>query len=314
MKACIPLFLLAAFLSCTTVDMEKRARPDVGAGEAPGGKNDGVTVAYLDPGPPEVVYVEKPVYIPEGTPYTPPPSGRAAVAGSNAAGILEPKDYSKAVMVYDYDRDFVYEVYTQPLRATDICLEPGEQVTETPFVSDSERWLLGAGISLENRMNVQHIYVKPTVHGIEASLIINTDRRVYHLIIKSFKDIHMPVVRWKYHSPLPGTYIGLPSPERGGEIAGPDPRFLSFNYRVTYSWNWFKKPRWLPNLIYDDGKKTYVTFPLDISRGELPAVFENRGDIVNYRTTGNVIIIDKLIEKITVKLDGGEIVIEKKKG
>ena len=39
-------------------------------------------------------------------------------------------------MVYDYDRDWVYEIYTQPLRATDICLEPGEQLTEAPFNND----------------------------------------------------------------------------------------------------------------------------------------------------------------------------------
>jgi type IV secretion system protein VirB9 len=317
---CAAMAAMAAVLSsCATIDMEQRAGPEVKtsgeAAEAAGGKNDGVIVAYLDPGPPEVVYVEKPVYGPHGTPYLPPPEGKAAVAASNAAGILEPRDYSAAAMIYDYDGDFVYEVYTQPLRATDICLEPGEQVTETPFVSDSERWILGAGLSRENGLEVQHIYVKPKVFGIDASLIINTDRRVYHLIVKSFRDIHMPVVRWRYRSPLPDTYAYAGLPEQGGQaITGPDPRFLSFDYRVRYTWNWFKKPRWLPNLVYDDGTKTYIAFPLDISRSELPAVFENRGDIVNYRAAGNVIIIDKLIEKITVKLDGSEIVIEKKKG
>jgi type IV secretion system protein VirB9 len=304
--------LLLAFLSCTTVDVEKQVRPDTG-GKTPDSQE--LRIAYLDPGPPEVIVVEKPVYVPAGTPYTPPESGKAAVAKSNAAGILAPQDYSKAATVYDYDNDWVYEVYTQTLRATDICLEPGEQVTETPFVSDSERWILGAGANKENGIEIQHIYVKPKASGLEASLIINTDRRVYHLIVKSFKDIHMPVVRWRYPGrEMPGTYIGLA--ERNGEagVPGPDPRFLSFNYRITYSWNWFKKPRWLPSLVYDDGKKTYLTFPLDISRGELPAVFENRDDVVNYRSAGNVIIIDKLIEKITVKLEGDEIVIEKKKG
>jgi type IV secretion system protein VirB9 len=315
MKAGIALVLAAAaaaaVVSCTTVDVEKQVRP-AAAGRMPGSGEP--RVAYLDPGPTEVVYVEKPVYVPEAAPAAAPVAGRAAVAESNARGILDPQDYSRAAMIYDYDRDFVYEVYTQPLRATDICLEPGEQVTEAPFVSDSERWLLGAGLSRENGIDVQHIYVKPKLHGIDATLIVNTDRRVYHLIVRSYKDIHMPVVRWRYPGrEMPRSYAGLP--ESGGEaVAGPDPRYLSFNYRITYSWNWFKKPRWLPNLVYDDGKKTYVTFPLDISRGELPAVFENRADIVNYRAAGNVIIIDKRIEKITVKLGGSEIVIEKKKG
>jgi hypothetical protein len=64
-------------------------------------------------------------------------------------------------MVYDYQPDQVYEVYTQPLRASDICLEPGEKATEAPFISDSERWMLGAGVSQENNRPVQHNYVKP---------------------------------------------------------------------------------------------------------------------------------------------------------
>jgi type IV secretion system protein VirB9 len=326
MKTYIPLFLVIVFLSsCTTVDVERRVRPDTGGGTETAGPDE-PRIAYLDPGPPEIVYIEKPVYVPEGTPYVPPPSGRAAVTSSNAEGILEPQDYSKAVMIYDYDGDWVYEVYTQPLRATDICLEPGEQAAEIPYISDSDRWLLGAGVSRENGQEVQHIYVKPKAHSLEASLIINTDRRVYHLIVKSFRDVHMPVVRWRYPGrDMPGSFSGpsvrsneaslfpgSPSVDNGEQIPGPDPRFLSFNYRITYGW--FRKPRWLPSLAYDDGRKTYITFPLDISQGELPAIFEDRSNIVNYRVAGTVIIIDKLIEKITVKKDGREVIIEKKKG
>jgi type IV secretion system protein VirB9 len=307
------LFLAAALLlagACTTVDVERQVRPDTGVGEEAAEPR----IAYLDPGPPEIVYIEKekPVYVPSGTPYTPPPAGRDAVAASNAEGILKPQDYSKAAMIYDYDGDWVYEVYTQPLRATDICLEPGEQASEIPFVSDSERWLLGAGISRENGQEVQHIYVKPKTHGIEASLIINTDRRVYHLIVKSFSNVHMPVVRWRYPGRnMPEFFQGRSgAAAAGGETV--DPRFLSFNYRITYGW--FRKPRWLPSLVYDDGRKTYIAFPLDISQGELPAVFEDRSDVVNYRVAGNIVIIDKLIEKITVKKEGREVIIEKKKG
>jgi type IV secretion system protein VirB9 len=322
MKTCGAAFLLAALLSCTTVDVERRVTPDTGGGTNAAGREESrVEVAFIER-PPDIVVVEKPVYVPAGTPVSQTPSGRAAVEQANAAGILAPQDYSRAAMVYDYDADWVYEVYAQPLRATDICLQPGEQIIETPFVSDSERWLLGAGVSRENGSEIQHVYVKPKAQGQEASLIINTDRRVYHLIVKSFRDIHMPVVRWRYPGPdMPNTSIGprrdsrtsptAPGGEAEAQVPGPDPRFLSFNYRITYGW--FKKPRWLPSLVYDDGRKTYITFPPDISQGELPAVFENRGDIVNYRVAGNVVIIDKLIEELTVKKEGREIVIAKKR-
>jgi type IV secretion system protein VirB9 len=321
--------LFAALLcaSCATADMEKRVKADAKArlktGEPP------VLVVPVEMPPPEVqvVEVEKPVYVPEPVPApaAKQAQGRAAVEAANTAGIVKPSEYSRAAMVYDYNRDWVYEVYAQPLRVCDIRLEPGEKAAEAPFVSDSERWMLGAGVSYENGVAVQHIYVKPVERGLEASLIINTDKRTYHLILKSFTDIFMPMVRWRYPSAgLPENYAApaggnAESAGRPGTAAaaaetdaGVDPRFLSFNYRVVYGL--FNKPKWLPKLVYDDGKKTYVTFPEDVLQSELPAVFENRSDVVNYRVVRNIVIIDKLIEAVTVKMGKTEISIEKKKG
>jgi type IV secretion system protein VirB9 len=272
---------------------------------------------------PQVLEIEKPLYVP--SPETAPArsSGRTAVQQSNNAGILKPSDYSRAAMIYDYQSDWVYEVYTQPLRASDIRLEPGEQALEAPFISDSERWMLGAGVSYENNRPVQHIYIKPVETALEASLIINTDRRVYHIILKSFRDVHMPMVRWRYPGDsMPNTYIagpGLPGSESQGgpvsggtaDIPGIDPRFLSFNYRVSY--RIFNKPKWLPELVYDDAKKTYITFPPQVLQQELPAVFENNSDIVNYRVAGNLVIIDKLVEKITIRIGRTQVTVEKKR-
>jgi type IV secretion system protein VirB9 len=128
------------------------------------------------------------------------------------------------------------------------------------------------------------------------------------------------MIRWRYPSAgMPDTYLPAPGASGPGaasggdrDVPGIDPRFLSFDYRVSYGL--FKKPKWLPELVYDDAKKTYITFPPQVLQQELPAVFENRRDIVNYRVTGNLIIIDKLIEKITVKIENMQVTVEKKKG
>jgi type IV secretion system protein VirB9 len=316
----IALALCAA--SCaTTVDVEKSVAPQAGSGDTASGGPPVIAVPVDVP--PEIIVVEKPVFVPEGTPVAAPnvPAGRQAVQQSNSEGIIEPKDYSKGAMVYDFDPDWVYEIYTQPLRVSDIYLEPGEQVLAIPFVSDTVRWILGAGVSREAGTEVQHIYVKPAEANLEASLIINTDRRVYHVILKSFRDVHMPVVRWRYRaSGLPSAFINAPP---GAATASPDvqgaqgsavfdPRFLSFNYRMTYGF--FSRPRWLPSLVYDDGRKTYIVFPENVLQRQLPSVFENRNNVINYRVLGNVIIIDKLIEKITVKIENKVVVIEKKSG
>lgn len=318
MKYVFLVFVVCAF-SCQSIDIEKKAAASA-SGEA------GTYIAPVDeaetvvavPVETEPVIVEKPVYVPEEKAPAAPARGRAAVEASNRDGILHPQDYANAVMLYDYHKDFVYQVYCQPLRVTDITLEPGERVVEPPFISDSERWMVGAGVSYENEIPIQHIYVKPTAAALGASLIINSNFRVYHLILKSFKDIHMPVVRFRYpHNTMTQNYIRagnvvMSADGSEDESYYADPRFISFNYKMT--WGFLRKPRWLPDIVYDDGKKTYITFPDEVLQTELPAVFEDRTNVVNYRVTNNVMIIDKLVQKISIKLGTYTVVVEKKRG
>jgi len=305
---CITVSL--AFYACASVDVDQNLR-NAGTGRIENLEDLPLSV-WVEP---EVVTVERPVYVPEKEASRPPLTGVPAVQTANSKGIIKPSDYSHAAMVYDFDADWVYEIYTQPLRASDIILEPGEQVLEPPFISDSVRWMLGAGVSYDQGNPVQHIYVKPAEASIEASLIINTNRRVYHLILRSYQSVFMPIVRWRYPAAsMPNNYI--PSSQSKENMAesnarpSADPRFLSFNYRITYGL--FKKPRWVPELVFDDGSKTYITFPESVLNRQLPAVFENRKNVVNYRVIDNLIVIDKLIEHITVKIERTEISIKKR--
>jgi len=308
----IKIFLFLTLLaSCSTVDMDKSVA-DNGIGRMP----PGIPSASPFVIEPEIIYVERPVFVPPAeAPPRQPPSGKQSVEASNEAGIIRPQDYSHAAMIYDYHPDMVYEAYAQPLRVTDICLEPGEIALEAPFVSDSERWILGGGTSYEQGASIQHIYVKPESSGLSASLIINTNRRVYRIILRSYSNVHMPLVKWRYVSGIPQNFLEPPPPpERNNDDTqnSLDPRFLSFNYRVTYSF--FGKPYWLPDLVFDDGSKTYIRFPAQVLQRELPSVFENRKDILNYRVLDNVIVIDKLTENLTLKIERKEITIKKKRG
>jgi type IV secretion system protein VirB9 len=277
------------------------------------------------PPEPEIIYIEKPVYVPErdtgASPPIPAITGLDAVNGSLADGTIAPQSYSYAAHVYDYHADQVFEVYTQLLRTTDIYLEPGELVLEVPFISDSERWIIGAGVNQQNGQTIQHIYVKPKEAGIEATMIINTDRRVYHILLRSYRSVYMPMVRWNYKGPyVPFNFAQRETAQPGNETIGDasegleyvDPRFLSFNYTVKYKG--FSKPAWTPRMVYDDGKKTYIVFNEQVLQQELPAVFENASDIVNYRAHGEMIVIDKLIETVTVKYKNKIITIAKKRG
>ncbi|MDR2941713.1 MAG: TrbG/VirB9 family P-type conjugative transfer protein [Treponema sp.] len=320
MKSLFILFCLFA-VSCASFDVDNNLNDSVAGGL---NKSDQTTnsepiLVFPDP---EIVFIDRPVFVPPEEPQPKKPAaGKQAVQDSNNKGIIKPHDYSHAAIVYVYNPDEVYEVFAQPLRVCDLVMEPNERVTEIPYVSDSERWFLGAGVSYDNGTPIQHVYVKPESSGLSASLIINTDRRVYRIILRSYTDVHMPLVRWRYNHGMPNNYISPPKKQNAGELidnpqdvsySGIDPRFLSFNYRVKYGF--FNKPVWLPTLVFDDGSKTFIQFPDLVLQRELPAVFENRKDIINYRVTGNLIIIDKLIEEITVKIARTEVTVVKKRG
>jgi P-type conjugative transfer protein TrbG len=312
--------IVTLMVSCKTVDLEPR--PEVAKGEIPEQEpptEEEVAIEELKASidvQSQIVYVEKPVYIPapESAPVK-QKTGIDSVLESTETGTVKPSDYSHAARIYDYDPDQVYEVYCQVLRTTDLYLEPGEVVIDSPFVSDSERWIIGAGVNQQNGTVVQHIYVKPKQAGLDATLIINTSARVYHIVLRSYNTVYMPMVKWRYQNHgFPQKYAQDITNEVkvATEMDSIDPKYLSFDYKLVF--NIFRKPKWLPERVYDDGKKTYIVFDEQTLQMELPGIFENKADVVNYRVNWNLVIIDKLIEKITVKYKKEKITIEKKKG
>jgi type IV secretion system protein VirB9 len=262
-----------------------------------------------------VIYVDRPVYSPERKEEVPGPSGTAAVEESTRAAIQVPLKYVNGMMYYPWDETFVYEIHTMPYRTTDIRLEPGEQVLEMPFLSEEKVWEIGAGVSRQGGQDVQHFFVKPTYATLTTSMIIITDRRVYHLLLKSFKDTFMVMVQWEYPPSMPFTIKTDAMNRRVRELSGDplaiNPEFLSFDYKMSYSI--FKKPVWLPRRVYDDGRKTYIELDEKVLHTESPVIFNHRNERINYRVNKNLVIIDELIEKITVRRGKDKITITKKK-
>lgn len=263
-----------------------------------------------------VIYVEKPVYYPieKYEQAENQPSGKDAVIKSTNTAIQVPQKFSGGTMFYDFDESFVYEIYCQPYRITDLALEPGEMVLENPFISESQVWEMGAGVSRKNGQDVQHFYLKPDISGLTTSMIIITDRRVYHLLLKSFKDCYMAMVEFEYPNSMPYTVKTEAMIERMNSktnaISGIDPKFLSFDYKMYYSV--FKKPLWLPKRIYDDGRRTYIQMDETVLHTQSPVLFNHKNERLNYRVDKNLIIIDELIEKVTLRRGKEKVTIKKK--
>ncbi len=262
---------------------------------------------------PTVIYVEKPIYVPFEGEKEKPLTGKEGVLKELEAVTREPLFENGRLRSYAYHPDFVYEIHCQTFHTTDIQLEPGERVLEVPYISEPEVWQIGAGVSLVDGLQRQHFFIKPDYSKLISNLIIVTDRRVYHIELKSFTDYYMPIVRWTY--PLDALKKFQLTEEKintlNSEFTGVNPEYLSFDYKMNYPV--FKKPSWLPKQVYDDGRNTYIVLNEESLRTELPTLFNKKNELINYRVQKNVLIIDQLITKITLKLGKVKVVVEKKK-
>jgi type IV secretion system protein VirB9 len=321
----------AGFISCRTMDFD-RETVDAGPAGTPGEKKDTASDPAADAArsenaevqeylkevdiPKTVVYVEKPVYQPAAEPRETPAPGKSAVQKSTESAVKMPDSYVHGTMWYDYSDDFVYEIYTQPYRTTDLVLEPGEQVIEMPFMSENQVWVLGAGVSKERGQDVQHFFIKPVLTGLVTSMIIITDRRVYRLLLKSYKDAYMTIVKFKYPDAFPwtvktdGAAAGINSLKKTTSAGGVNPEYLSFDYRMRYSL--FRKPLWCPTLVYDDGAKTYIRMDETVLHLASPVLFDKNSSIIDYWVSGSLIVINQLIDKVTLRYGKQKVVIEKK--
>lgn len=268
-----------------------------------------------------VVFVDRPVYIPSDKSdpkldkgYK---TGYDAVAESQKRSTMSPELYNKGTFFYQYNENLVYEVYGQPYHLTDIILERGEIVTGTPLLSEDEAvWELTAGVSKDplSGEDIQHLFVKPTYAKLDSSLVIITDRRVYHFRLKSFANTYMSMVKFTY--PQLKNQWAKKKVEPAVEVENDfirisNPEFLSFDYKIKYSM--WRKPEFLPKRVYDDGASTYIQVDDIVLQKKLPVIFNEKNEIVNYSVKKNVFVIPRLINMVTLRLGKEKVTITKKK-
>ena len=233
----------------------------------------------------------------------------ARVDQANGAARVQPTraGYLNAIQVYPFSDGALYQVYAAPGEITDIALEPGEQLTGSGPVAagDTVRWIIGdteSGVGPAKRV---HILVKPTRADLVTNLIINTDRRTYHLELHSDDKTYMASVSWAYAQ---DQLIALRQQNAAAEATTPvatgvDLNALNFRYRIEGD-----DPPWRPLRAFDDGRQVFIEFPTGISQGELPPLWvigaEGDGQLVNYRVRGHHMIVDRLFAAAELKLGG----------
>jgi type IV secretion system protein VirB9 len=192
------------------------------------------------------------------------------------------------------------------LQVCDIELQPGEQVNNMN-VGDT-RFAVEPAISGSGGTEVQHLIVKPLDVGLETSLIVTTNRRTYHIRLRSHRTDYMPRVGFTYMEDATAKWDEIRTrearlkQERTLPGTQEDVRDLSFNYEVKGS------AAWKPVRVYNDGTRTVIQMPATMSQTEAPVLLVVRkeggwlsGDdetvTVNYRVHGDRYIVDNVFQK-----------------
>jgi len=237
---------------------------------------------------------------PDGT----DPLKRVKVANDMAR--VEPArvNFIDATQVWPYSPNALYQVYTSPEKISDITLEAGEELVSVS-AGDTVRWIIGDTTSGAGSTLRVHVLVKPARPDLHTNLLINTNRRTYHLELSSTPQTWMASVSWAY--PLDLLMLRKAENVHAQTVApiadGVALERLNFGYEITGDLT-----SWRPVRVFDDGEKVYLQFPADIAQGEMPPLFivgdKNQAELVNYRVHAQYYIVDRLFDVAELRLGG----------
>ena len=168
---------------------------------------------------------------------------------------------------------------------------------------DTARWIIGDTESGAGDSRRIHVLVKPTRDDLVSNLVINTDRRTYHLELRATPSAYMASVSWQYPE---DELIALRRQNDRAEANLPigrnvDLADLNFRYRITGD-----RAPWRPRGAFDDGRQVFIEFPRGIGQGEMPPLFvigpEGDGQLVNYRIRRNYMVVDRLFAAAELRL------------
>jgi type IV secretion system protein VirB9 len=210
------------------------------------------------------------------------------------------------LVLYPYGEQPEPIIDCEPLRTTDIQLQPGETITDAAM-GDTERWMATPAASGDPRNAVPHLAVKPQAPGIATNLTIYTTKHIYHLMLRSRASHSMQEVEFYYPEELlmamkeagaaaanaKQQAADPPSDSTNAiRVAGVDPGQLNFGYALSGP-----SVQWKPIRAFDDGAHVYIQMPDGMKSSEAPALLINAGSgtqMVNYRVEGDYYVVDRL--------------------
>lgn len=199
---------------------------------------------------------------------------KQSVGRANDAARVQPEraTFLNAIQTYAWAEGALFQIYAAPGKVTDIALQEGEELVGPGPVAagDTVRWIIGDTVSGSGAARRIHILVKPTRADIMTNIVINTNRRTYHLELRATPATYMAAVSWTYPvDELFALRAAEAERERTAPIAaGLDLAALNFRYKLSGD-----KPDWRPVRVFDDGRQLFIEFGDAVVVGDMPPLF-----------------------------------------
>ncbi len=189
------------------------------------------------------------------------------------------------------------------LQVCDIQLQSGEEVNQI-HIGDGARWTIEPALTGYGASAIINLVVKPLDANLKTNLLVTTNRRAYHINLKSHKTQSMPEVsfiypeeaiyKFKVKNNRKQKYVARNTINKTNEYLGD----LDFNYKVTGD----DKIEWIPVRVYNDGKKTIIQLDEKTSFKEIPTLLvldkaSDKETLVNYRFINNKFIVDSIFKE-----------------
>ncbi len=192
-------------------------------------------------------------------------------------------------------------ILTAILQVTDIQFEQGETITSI-HLGDTARWSM-EHIKANTIYGYQdHIIVKPKDINLLTSLVVVTDKRTYHLQLKSTERQYYPMVKFHYPSSLIVRSNREEMTVKTKEISMKDITTGSYLKDLSFGYTIKGNAKFKPVRVYNDGLKTIVELPRTINSSNIPILMtlepeSKKPVIVNYRYQNNKFIVDAVFDK-----------------
>lgn len=192
-------------------------------------------------------------------------------------------------------------ILTAILQVTDIQFEQGETITSI-HLGDTARWSI-EHIKANTIYDYQdHIIVKPKDINLLTSLVVVTDKRTYHLQLKSTERQYYPMVKFHYPSSLIVRSNREEMTVKTKEISMKDITTGSYLKDLSFGYTIKGNAKFKPVRVYNDGLKTIVELPRTINSSNIPILMtlepeSKKPVIVNYRYQNNKFIVDAVFDK-----------------